>query len=119
MRLELNHESPMSLVKLNACSVNVHLWLLFSLSKMQLWLFAALVFRVQKKYEEGDFQFVSVRLVFLQAGQSGADQQEIHLLNVRVCVFVCVCVCARVPETAVQRSAGKSQQAPDRSIFRT
>ena len=63
--------------------------------------FLYLLLGVQRKCEDGEFQFVSAQFVFLQAGQTAADQQEMHLLS------LCVCV---------QRCAGKSQQVPDSDI---
>lgn len=54
--------------------------------------------------EDREFQFVRVQLVFLQAGQTAANQQEIHLLS----------LCACVQQTTVQR-----WQVPDGHIFRT
>lgn len=56
-------------------SVNIHLWFPVPV-KWKLFAVGSL--------KDGGFKFVSTQLVFLQAGQTSADQQEIHL-----CVFDC------------------------------
>lgn len=59
------------LVELNTCCVY---WCLSLSLKCK---FSYLLLRVKRKGEDGEFQFVSAQLLFLQAGQNAADQQEI------------------------------------------
>lgn len=89
------------LVRLNTCGGEYALVALFVSLKCK---FGYLLLGVERKCEDREFQFVSAQLVFLQAGQTAANQQEIHLQS----------LCARVQQTIVQR-----WQVPVRHIFRT
>lgn len=75
-------------------------------SKVQVSLFAAC--GLKGNVRMGNFNLSALNLCSCSE-LTAADQQEIHLL----------CLCARVRQTAVQRCAGKSQQVPNRHIFRT
>lgn len=62
------------LLTLNICEYTL---MALCFSKKQVWLFCCLGFKGNVR--TGNFNFVSAQPLFLQAGQTAADQQEIHL----------------------------------------